>query len=177
MPWISVIDGDLLSQPILEAVRAGHGSNIPVLVGTTENEFAWIAIRENRGSEAARKKGQDFVDAFFRRPLNDFAEARKDAAAPTYRYEFQWKSESDPVVIGSGHSIDIPFFFNTLDAPYIHPYTGSNPPQKIADAMHGSFARFALTGDPGWPAYSDESDDAVMIFDNESRVVSGLTFD
>jgi carboxylesterase type B len=39
-------------------------------------------------------------------------------AAPTYRYEFAWESTAAPYIL-AGHSLDIPFFFNNLGAPYV----------------------------------------------------------
>jgi carboxylesterase type B len=47
---------------------------------------------------------------------------------------------------------------------------GSDPPQVLADAMHGAWVAFAATGDPGWPRYDLERR-ATMRFDTVSRVV------
>jgi para-nitrobenzyl esterase len=174
--WLPVVDGDLVESTAIESVLAGRGSDIPLLVGTTENEFAWSLRTEEPTSEEARVRGQHLTDRLFRKPTDDFVEARGTASAPTYRYEFQWKSTADPI-IGSGHSIDIPFFFNNLDAPYVTPYTGENPPQELADRVHAGFANFALTGDPGWPAYHDGDERSVMIFDTESRIQDGVRFE
>jgi para-nitrobenzyl esterase len=175
MPWVPVIDGDLVVGTFLEGVAAGRGSRIPVLVGTTENEFRWVGIRSLPGDEG-RRAGQRLADSFFRRPTQQFVEARRASSAPTFRYEFRWRSQVDPDLIGSGHSIDIPFFFNTLDAPYFAGYAGQNPPAHLAESMHGSFARFAMTGDPGWPE-EREAGGPTMVFDDESRVESGVTFE
>jgi para-nitrobenzyl esterase len=180
--WLPVIDGELVPMSLLDAVEAGVGGDIPVLVGSTENEFAWRTLGDQPDStqadhERKRREGQRlFADDLFRRPLDDFARARARAAtAPTYRYEFQWRSQAAPY-IGAGHSLDIPFFFNNIDAPYFTEYAGPNPPPQLAEAMHSAFASFALDGDPGWAAY-DESEEAVMIFDAESRVSRGVEFE
>jgi para-nitrobenzyl esterase len=95
-------------------------------------------------------------------------------AAPTYRYEFQWQSTAAPYIL-AGHSLDIPFFFNNLSAPYVREYTGPNPPQEIADFEHNAFASFAASADPGWPPYS--ADSSVMNIDREPRVSCGIEFD
>jgi para-nitrobenzyl esterase len=180
-PWGPVIDGELVPFGVLDAVVRRSGADIPILVGSTSNEFAWRTIIDASPGDAdyeqKRREGQRlYADNFFRRAIDEFARARVAAdRAPTYRYEFQWRSGAAPY-IGAGHSLDIPFFFNNLDAPYFEPYAGPNPPQQLADAMHGAFANFALTGDPGWPAYDAEGE-AVMAFDAESRVVRGVEFD
>ena len=175
-PWGPVIDGDVIAGQFLDAVRSGRGATVPVLTGTTRNEFAWIGFRDQPGSAEARRQGQrQFADEFFRRPTQLFAEARvATGAAPTYRYEFQWQSTAAPYIL-AGHSLDIPFFFNNLDAPYVREYTGPNPPQEIADFEHNAFASFATSADPGWPPFS--ADSSVMIIDREPRVSRGIEFD
>ncbi|CAN5153123.1 carboxylesterase family protein [soil metagenome] len=175
LPWLPEIDGDLVVGTVLEGVRAGRGSDIPVLTGTTVHEFRWAGIRAVEGPKG-RRLGQRIADTFLRRPTQDFVEARRSSTAPTFRYEFQWESRADRDLIGAGHSIDIPFFFNTLDAPYFAPYAGENPPAELAAAMHGAFARFAATGDPGWPA-EREPGHPVEIFDVPTRLQGGVEFE
>jgi para-nitrobenzyl esterase len=169
-----VIDGELVPGTVLDGVRAGRGSEIPVLTGTTRHEFRWAGIRAVPGEEG-RRLGQRIADVFFRLPTQEFVEARRTSVAPTFRYEFQWESRADRELIGSGHSLDIPFFFNTLDAPYFAPYAGDDPPAELAQAMHGAFARFALSGDPGWPA-EREPGHVVQVFDLPLRVQDGVAF-
>jgi para-nitrobenzyl esterase len=166
-PWAPVIDGDQLPGTLIDTLAAG--ADIPVLVGSTAHEFAWMGYRDTPDDLDARDAAQvRFADDFFRRPIHRFAEARVAAgAAPTYRYEFRWESTAAPY-IRAGHSIDIPFFFHTLDAPYVRDYTGAEPPVALADAVQQSFAAFARDGDPGFPAYADGR--AVMLFDVPPRV-------
>lgn len=175
-PWGVVLDGDLVAGPLLEAVRSGRGSSVPVLVGTTRNEFAWRGFRDQPYSAEARRRGQRaFADDLFRRPTQEFAEQRlASGAAQTYRYEFQWQSRAAPYIL-AGHSIDIPFFFNNLSAPYVSDYTGLKPPQEIADFDHSAFAAFVSTGNPGWPPFS--AHESVMIVDLEPHVTQGVEFD
>ncbi|MCU1413743.1 MAG: carboxylesterase [Microbacteriaceae bacterium] len=181
LAWAPVVDGDLLPGAPLEAVAQGAGADIPVLVGSARNEFAWRTIMgvspDDPDYEQKRLEGQHlYADDFFRRAIDEFSKIRAATnSAPTYRYEFQWRSTAEPY-IGAGHSLDIPFFFNNLSAPYVEPYSGPNPPQQLADAMHGAFANFALTGDPGWAPY-DAENEAVMAFDSDSHVVRGVVFE
>lgn len=172
-PWAPVLDGDLVRQPFLDAVRDGHGRSVPVLAGTTRNEFAWLTFRDRPDDVDARQLGQRrYADELFREPTQRFAESRvATGAAPTYRYEFAWRSTAAPY-IRAGHSIDIPFFFNTLAAPYVAGYTGANPPQAVADFDHAAFTAFVTSGDPGWPPFADGG--AVMNIDTEPYLSAGL---
>jgi len=166
-PWAPVIDGDQVPGTLFDTL----GADIPVLVGSTAHEFAWMGYRDTPDDLAARDAAQvRYADEFFRSAIHRFAEARVAAgAAPTYRYEFRWESTADPV-IRAGHSIDIPFFFHTLDAPYVRDYTGAEPPVALADVVQESFAAFARDGDPGFPPYSEGR--AVMLFGVPSVVGS-----
>ena len=176
LPWVPVIDDELIFGLPIDDARAGRGNAIPVLVGTTENEFRWRLYDADPHSDEARRAGQRrFADELFRIPTAEFVDARSadPLAAPTYRYEFRWLSQANPM-IGSGHSLDIPFFFNNLSAPYVAPYAGEHAPQSLADEVHGSFARFALTGDPGWPAAAEGNGRSVRIFDDPSWTATGI---
>ena len=42
------------------------------------------------------------------------------------------------------------FGFDCLSHPYCDHTLRAAPPQTLADAVHGDWVRFILTGDPGW---------------------------
>lgn len=171
--WAPVLDGELLRETLPAAVAAGRAADVPLLVGTTENEFAWRTLRDAPDPAEALRIGQEiFADALMRRPTERLARLRAaHGSAPTYRYEFRWRSTAAPYIL-AGHSLDIPFFFNTLSAPYVEGYSGPNPPQELATFEHEAFARFVREGDPGWPAFGAGA--SVMLFDTPPRVVAGL---
>ncbi len=110
-------------------------------------------------------------DWLFRIPLLRIAEARAalDRSAPTYMYEFAWPSPQFDGRLGAGHALEIPFVFDTLghQTEALH---GAEPPQTLADAMHGAWVAFAKTGDPGWTAF-DLDRRATMRFDTPSKQV------
>lgn len=165
-PWAPAVDGENLPGTVFDTIDAA--ADIPILVGSTRNEFAWMAYRDTPDDEEARDRGQaEFADGFFRSAIQRFSELRRAAGAPTYRYEFAWQSQAAPY-IRAGHSLDIPFFFHNLDAPFFADYAGPNPPVTLADEMHGAFAAFARDGDPGWPRYDETR--AVKVFDDPSSV-------
>jgi para-nitrobenzyl esterase len=112
LPLGPVVDGDLHPVSVEEGMRAGAGSDIPLLAGSTREEFGTLA-RTNRhlfedhdvepllehvglSAEAARRYatalpdhhpadvvGQYMTDVMFRRRMVDWLELRGKAAAPT----------------------------------------------------------------------------------------------
>ena len=60
--------------------------------------------------------------------------------------------------MGAAHSLDVPFVFKThrKDSPRVKNTLGTNPPDALADAMHGAWVRFATEGNPGWTPFDLE---------------------
>lgn len=114
----------------------------------------------------ARIAGRFLTDLMFRKSLLTTVAAR--STGPTWVYRFAWPSE----VFGfAEHCIDVPFFFDCLDSPVgIPALTGPNPPQALADEIHGAAVAFVTTGDPGWPKYTDSSRQT-KVYDTPSTLV------
>lgn len=108
-------------------------------------------------------------DWSFRIPALRLAEAHATRAAASYLYEFAWRSPSFNGRLGACHGLEIPFVFDLL--PHRpDPLLGPDPPQPLADTMHGAWVGFAKTGDPGWPKY-DLRRRTTMRFDVKSETV------
>lgn len=111
-------------------------------------------------------------DFIFRMPANKVLEAHTEAGGRAWAYSFGWKS---PVVgksgakLGAAHSCDVPFVFRTTAVSKRN--LGDNPPQALADAMHGAWVDFARNGDPGWTAFERERR-MTMRFAETSELVS-----
>ncbi|MCA2220911.1 carboxylesterase/lipase family protein [Nonomuraea aurantiaca] len=121
------------------------------------------------------------TDRMFRIPTYRIAEARGDAPATTHVFEFGWRSPATPntlrVKLGACHSLPLPFVWDTLDNPDSAEFTGPNPPQGLADAMHGRWVEFVKTGDldqwapyntterPVMTFYCDNQPDNVIVHD------------
>ncbi|MGV0850831.1 carboxylesterase/lipase family protein [Mycolicibacterium phlei] len=86
-------------------------------------------------------------------PAIRLAEARADAPAPTYMYEFTWRSPQFGGELGSCHFLEVPFVFDQLHDRRMQWITGPTPPQRLADDMHGTWVQFATTGRVDWPRY------------------------
>jgi len=112
------------------------------------------------------------TDWYWRIPAIRLADAHAKTAktAPTYMYEFAWRSSQFNGLLGACHALEIAFVFDTLGNG-TEPFLGANPPQQLADTMHGAWVRFATNGDCGWPKY-DLSRRATMRFNTTSEVVS-----
>ncbi|BDV32029.1 carboxylesterase/lipase family protein [Microbacterium terricola] len=181
LSWGPMIDGDLIAEPTIEALRSGIGADKPLVLGATDDEFSMAldgakgklrlvpaglalgrllpdaAVRKAylAANTAQRRKGTAAVlgrfvsDWVFRRTVVQVAEAR--GVAPTWAYRFAWAS---PVNGWACHCLDVPFWFDVLDAEGVGAIAGPRPPRGLAAASHGSAVAFIRDGDPGWTPWS-----------------------
>ena len=193
-PFAPVVDGDVLPRPPLQAITAGSGSDVPLLIGTTAQEARLILVaagiidqvddaalalaaggyglpgeavevyRRNRPHASPGELLSAVVsDWYFRIPSIRIAEARAAApvpAAPTWMYRFDWAAPA----LGAGHSVEIPFVFDTLGAPGTH-RLGEHPPQAVADTAHRIWVDFVAKGEPGWDSYDGDTRGTALIGD------------
>ena len=112
-------------------------------------------------------------DFIFRMPANKVLESQKKAGGNAWAYSFAWKSDAAKGRLGAAHSVDLPFVFKTLhkDSDRVKNTVGANPPDSLAEAMHGAWVRFATEGNPGWTPFDTEKR-MTMRFNTESTEVS-----
>jgi carboxylesterase type B len=123
------------------------------------------------GSSAGELFSAIQTDWYWRIPAVRLADAHAaSAGAPTYMYEFAWRSPQFGGRPGAAHGVEIAFVFDTLGLG-TEPMLGRDPPQSLASAMHAAWAAFATTGDCGWPKY-DPARRPTMHFDTASEVVN-----
>jgi para-nitrobenzyl esterase len=89
------------------------------------------------------------TDSIFRSTVVKVADAR--GTAPTWVYRFSWPS---PTKRWALHCLDVPFWFDCLDAAGVAAIAGDVPPRRIAAALHGAAVALVRGDDPGWPAWS-----------------------
>ncbi|WP_245907292.1 carboxylesterase/lipase family protein [Leucobacter massiliensis] len=177
-----VADGDVVPVDTLAALTEGPSAGVPLVLGTADDELtglfrpgglldraprrvllralgasreaaeAWLRTR--RAAEctgSAELLGRYLSDAVFRSWVPRAAEARavSAVAGPTWSYRFAWHPDDPP---RAGHCGDVPFVFDRLDAAGVERVAGPQPPQALADAIHGAVVAFARDRDPGWPA-------------------------
>jgi para-nitrobenzyl esterase len=179
LSWGPSIDGDDLPYQLFSKEAFELSKNIPLLIGTTKNEFAPFAngalnnaslekikevIKSQRGDKAdaylaAVKKAYPNdtkpidlldVDVMFRPgAVNQANEKSALNAAPVYMYLFTWQS---PVLDGKYkaiHCMEIPFVFNNIQR--CNEMTGGNKDAYVlADKVSNAFINFAKNGNPNY---------------------------
>lgn len=180
-----VVDGDTLPGLPYAVIAAGEGADVDLLIGSNDDEHALFLYPIVAGVEEARVRGvlgafratddayetyaaqtgserpgdimtAALTDWFFRLPALRLAEARLALGKPSYVYQFGWKTPALGGVLGACHALEIAFAFDTLDASGGRGMVGDNPPQALADDMHGAWVAFVRDGDPGWGAYGEQ---------------------
>jgi para-nitrobenzyl esterase len=184
LAWGPMIDGELLPRPTEDALRAGVGADKPLLIGATDDEFTMVTarmartlrfvppalglralgvagpvcgpyLRANDGPRRAGSPallGRYVTDRVFRSVVASVSAIRADAPAPTWVYRFAWAS---PVIGWACHCLDVPFWFDALDAERVTAITGANPPAGLAASMHGTAVSFVRGGTAEWTRWSE----------------------
>jgi len=178
-----VVDGHVLPQPPLDAVRAGLSQGVRVLVGTNRDEmtlFPMGATDEERLQRIAERTFPDaaaalaayriewpgaspaellvaiMTDRVFRIPAVRLAEAQTQCGGTAYQYLFTWESRAFEGRLKSTHALEIPFAFNNLDRAGTDIFIGPGPrPQALAEAMHAAWTAFIRDGDPSCDAVGE----------------------
>ncbi|MER6161462.1 carboxylesterase family protein [Streptomyces sp. NPDC001868] len=144
LPALGLFVGDdILPVPIVDGLTL-HGHAVPLLLGATGDEFDGDASTRTAGTRAA---GTRVTDTLFRATCPSVAAARRYAVGGTWLYSFEWPS---PVLGGATHCIDIPFFFDVLDAPGVAEALGPNPPGELATVTHADLIGFVRGQEPAW---------------------------
>ncbi|MDQ1075515.1 MULTISPECIES: carboxylesterase/lipase family protein [Microbacterium] len=186
LPLGPVIDGDGLPRHPLDVLAEETG--VPLVIGSTDDEFTMLTARyrgllrfvpvslalavlglgrsrrraylaRTRRRGAAAVLGGYATDRVIRATVLRVARAR--GVAPTWVYRFAWPS---PVFGTACHCLDVPFWFDHLDAEGVTAIAGDAPPRSLAAQLHGAAVAFARDGDPGWPAW-DAAARRARVFD------------
>lgn len=194
MVFEPVVDGAVLPQMPIEAIAAGAGADVEIMVGTNRDEHLLFLVptgivdAATRPMLAAAAAGYRLPDGALDRyralrpgaspgrVLGDvmtdwffrIPAVRLAEAHGAHVYEFDWASTAFGGKLGACHALELGFVFDTLaDSGGL---TGPTPPQALADAMHRAWVAFASTGDPGWVPYGAER--AVQVFGDRVETVT-----
>lgn len=178
-----VYGDDVMPLPPLQALAAGAGRSVEVLIGATAEEanlwfipshlqwllpgFAakWMLGKiMPRATEALRAYGLGRPGqrggTVLNRTLTDLAfrwPVRQFAQAHqgrTHVYEFEWRSPACRGKLGACHGLDLPFVFDNLAvATGPRGAAGRNPPQELATRVHRLWAGFATNGHLPWAEF------------------------
>lgn len=183
--FLPVHGDDVLPVPPLQALAAGAGADVELLIGTNAEEMslyftptgvrdrlgpltAWLALGrvERRAGPILRAYGlrrrpageaftAALTDLVFRWPARVFAAAHRGRV---HVYEFDWRSPACAGRLGAAHALDVPFVFDTLAcASGPGGILGEAPPQALADRIHALWVGFARDGALPWPAYRPDA--------------------
>src|ERR1017187_1953245 len=188
---VPVIDGDLIPAHPMAAIAAGAGAEVPLLTGTTSEEYRLFLFptglgalitdeilsgllpalgvgaplaglhRSNRPGATPGDIMAALVTDKFFR-LPALAVAEARTSGPAPTYVYEFAWQSPVGDLGACHSLEIPFVFDNLSASGAALVIGEDRPQHLASQMHTAWIRFARDGDPGWRAF--DKDYPVRIF-------------
>jgi para-nitrobenzyl esterase len=99
------------------------------------------------------------TDWIFRMPALQLAEAQAAGGGRAYLYELAWEAPGANGLLGACHGLDLPLLFGTFGASLGPLLFGPEPAQAAyaaAAQIRAAWTTFAVTGDPGWPAYDPE---------------------
>lgn len=177
LSWGPSVDGDVLPYQLFSNEAFELSKNIPLLIGTTKNEFAAFRAAPANNTpeqvlELVKKSYGDKADAYIAAAKKAFPEDTKPSAvldidvtfrpgavsqakqksslaggAPVYMFMFTWQS---PVMDGkykAVHCMEIPFVFNNI-ARCEEMTGGFKDAYVLADKMSQSWINFAKTGNP-----------------------------
>jgi len=95
-------------------------------------------------------------DWVFRMPTLQLAEAQAAGGGAAYLYELAWAAPANGGILGACHGLDGPLVFGNLDEGFAARLIGPAPypaAEEVSAQFRTAWARFAASGDPGWPAY------------------------
>jgi para-nitrobenzyl esterase len=185
LPFGPTIDGTVLPDRAIHRVQDGSAKGVPVLTGTTRDEWKLFTaasaklrlmgddklrhltaglVGEGRVDSvlAAYRDGSPFdrwnavmTDHSFAVPATRLLEAQAPHA-PTYLYRFDWPSKFLGGVLGSCHALELGFVFGSYNEKLAGAFFGTGPKaDALSIAMQESWLAFAKSGNPSNAATGD----------------------
>jgi para-nitrobenzyl esterase len=199
MTLFPVVDGDLVPDVPLTRIAQGAAAGMPLLVGTTREEFRLFVVPTGLGAAITREALPSWATRYGWPPraVETYAANRPGASpgdvacailtdaafrVPSARLAaaqhgaggavraYEFAWPTPVGGLGACHALELPFVFDTLGEGA--PMAGDAAPQHLADEMHRAWVTFARDGTPGWRQWTP-ADQAVMTFDATSELVTG----
>jgi para-nitrobenzyl esterase len=199
MPFHPCVDGDLLLDRPVDALAAGVGADVDLVVGTTEDEMRLFLMEASLVDVQMRKRvdrylGRDgtavvdayrgivgddpmdlwaaiFTDREMLLPALAVADAHRGA---TFRYLFTWNvaPRADGLSLRACHAADLPFAFDALDTLDWARWTAAGANRSAADALVATMAgAWCRFVATGNPGWPRYETGRVQVFGPECAVV------
>lgn len=177
LPFQPTIDGQILDGEPIAAIRAGSAAGIPLLTGTTREEWKLFSApnpatrlmsAKNLAARIERLAGEAaadilaaydgasvferfnalMTDKVFTIPAIRLAEAQ-GAHAPVFAYRFDWRSKLLGGIMGSCHGLELGFVFGTYRERLAGAFFGTGPEaDALSEAMIDAWVNFARRANP-----------------------------
>ena len=156
--------------------EAGMRERIQTRVGAKTGEIIELYRKLYPGSTPSDLYFLIASDHQYGGPAMKAAERRAALGkGPAYLYYWTWESPAEGGKYRAQHTIDIPFFFDTIQASRLT--AGAPDAQALADQVSEMFIAFARTGDPNtaksklprWPAFEPASR-PTMVFNTKPEL-------
>ncbi|HEY4325923.1 MAG TPA: carboxylesterase/lipase family protein [Mucilaginibacter sp.] len=179
--WNAVLDGDFFPNQPSDPAAIELAKNIPLLVGSTKNEFtpfipgpkdqslddvkaglqkkygdktdAYMAAVQKAYPNTTKPTGYTDIDLNFRPMAVKQANLKSavSGAAPVYMYLFTWQSPVNGGIYKAMHCMDIAFQFDNIRR--CQQMTGGGKDAfALADKISSAWISFARTGNPNTPS-------------------------
>lgn len=172
-----VADGQELPTDVLGAIAEGSAADIPLLVGTTSEEWKLFALMrpgpvdddewlqraklvtdepdaalaayrvEHPDASSADLECALLTDLVFRIPAVQLIEAQLPHA-PVHQYLWSWASPAFGGLIGASHAIELPFVFDLVEDHRLHIFVGPDAPAELSRMTNAAWIAFARDGRP-----------------------------
>ena len=202
MPFEPVVDGDSLPGVPYAVIAAGDGADVDLLIGHNDDEHTLFLYPLLADVDEARVRGTLRGLPRRRRRLRDVCRADRPHAArrpaggrphrlvlpaarpaarggaPGPRKGFVRLRVRLATAPFSAACSGPPTRWRSASrstpstGPRVGRWSGDDPPQDLADAMHGAWVAFVRDGDPGWPAYGDGRHDPRFGGHDDGEVVA-----
>lgn len=178
------IGGDAVPRNPLDALLAGAGRGIPVLIGSTSEEYrlwlvpsgavdkvTWLTVtlarlmarvparvvRAHRARRPGATPGEvlgEIMTDLLLRAPITRFADSRIADAGSPTWVYEFRWQSPVDRLGAAHVMELGFVFDRLGEPDAIGIGGPDGPQGLADAMHRAWVAFVVDGDPGWERWS-----------------------
>ena len=199
MPFHPCVDDDLLLARPVDALTAGTGADVDLVVGTTRDEMRLFLMEATLADAQMRKRvdrylgrdGSDVVLAYQaivgKDPMDVWAAIMSDREmllpavavadahrGATYRYVFTWEvaPRADGLALRSCHAADLPFTFDSLDQLGWDAWTGADArPTSAAALVHAMQTAWCGFARSGDPGWPAHGSGQVMEFGRAGAMV------